>query len=79
MSDAVTYSKVSSEITSIIGQTTALRFLAISAKRGSNQPSVHSQCASKKVITFPLTCFAPERENECLSTNLHNTIFFNDF
>ena len=28
-------------------------FLAISASRGSNQPSVHSQCASRKVITDP--------------------------
>ena len=43
ISEAVTYSNVSSEMTSIIGHTTALRFLAISASKGSNQPSVHSQ------------------------------------
>jgi hypothetical protein len=35
-------------MTSIIGHTTALRFLAISASKGSNQPSVHSQWASEK-------------------------------
>lgn len=59
ISDAVTYSKVSSDITSIIGHTTVFLFSTIRAKRGSNHPSVHSQWASKKVITCPLTCFAP--------------------
>ncbi len=59
ISEAVTYSKVSSEMTSMMGQTTAFRFLAISANRGSSQPSVHSQWASRKVITEPFTCFAP--------------------
>ena len=43
MSEAVMYSKVSSEMTSMTGQTTAFLFLAISARRGSSQPSVHSQ------------------------------------
>ena len=59
MSDAVTYSKVSSDITSMIGQTTAFLLRAISFSKGSNQPSVHSQCASRKVIVFPLTSLAP--------------------
>merc|ERR1719150_940495 len=36
------YSKVSSEMTSMTGQTTAFLFLAISARRGSSQPSEHS-------------------------------------
>lgn len=53
------YSKVSSLITSMIGQTTVCRSFAILDSSGSNQPSVHSQCASRNVITWPLTCFAP--------------------
>lgn len=32
---------------------------AILANRGSSQPSVHSQCESKKVKTFPLASSAP--------------------
>lgn len=52
-SDAVTYSKVSSDMTSMIGQTTVVRSTAIRASRGSSQPSVHSQWASKNVITWP--------------------------
>ena len=59
MSDAVTYSKVSSDITSMIGQTTAFRLSAISFSKGSSHPSVHSQCASRNVIVFPLTSLAP--------------------
>lgn len=59
MSEAVIYSKVSSEITSMIGQTTVFLFSTILANRGSNHPSVHSQWASKKVMTSPLTCLAP--------------------
>jgi hypothetical protein len=35
MSEAVTYSKVSSEMTSMMGHTTAFRFLDISARSGS--------------------------------------------
>lgn len=34
-------------------------FNTILAKRGSSQPSAHSQCASRNVITSPLTCLAP--------------------
>lgn len=34
-------------------------FSTILAKSGSSQPSAHSQCASKKVITSPFTCLAP--------------------
>ena len=70
MSEAVTYSNVSSEMTSMMGQTTALRLLTISARRGSSHPSVHSQCASRKVSTLPLACLAPnsleriEHQNE---------------
>ena len=60
MSEAVTYSKLSSEMTSMIGHTTAFRFTAISASSGSSQPSVHSQWASRKVITEPFTFFAPK-------------------
>ena len=59
MSDAVTYSKVSSDITSMMGQTTALRLSAISFSKGSNHPSVHSQCASRNVIVLPFTSLAP--------------------
>ena len=59
MSEAVTYSNVSSEMTSMMGQTTARRLLTISARRGSSHPSVHSQCASRKVSTLPLACLAP--------------------
>ena len=43
ISEAVTYSNVSSEITSMMGQTTARLLLTISARRGSSHPSVHSQ------------------------------------
>merc|ERR1719266_1273388 len=53
------YSKLSSEITSITGHTTAFRLAAISASSGSSHPSVHSQCASKKVITAPFAALAP--------------------
>lgn len=60
ISEAVIYSKDSSEITSIIGHTTVFLFSTILAKRGSSQPSVHSQWASKKVITWPVTCWAPK-------------------
>ena len=59
MSEAVTYSKVSSDITSMIGHTTAFLFRAISFNKGSSHPSVHSQCASRNVIVFPLTSLAP--------------------
>lgn len=59
MSLAVIYSNVSSLITSIIGQTTVDRFSTILANKGSSQPSVHSQWASRKVITCPFTCLAP--------------------
>ena len=34
-------------------------FFAISDRRGSSHPSVHSQWASRNVMTDPLTCFAP--------------------
>lgn len=40
-SDAVTYSKVSSLMTSIIGHTTVRRSNTIRESSGSNQPSVH--------------------------------------
>lgn len=59
MSLAGIYSKVSSLMTSMIGQTTVCLSLAILESNGSNHPSVHSQCASRNVITCPLTCFAP--------------------
>lgn len=39
ISEAVIYSNVSSDITSIIGQTTVFRSAAIRAKSGSNHPS----------------------------------------
>lgn len=34
-------------------------FSATRANRGSSQPSVHSQWASRKVMTSPLTSLAP--------------------
>lgn len=53
MSEAVTYSKLLSEMTSMIGQTTDFLSMAISWSRGSSQPSVHSQWASRNVSTLP--------------------------
>lgn len=53
------YSKVSSLITSMMGQTTVVLSSAILDSKGSSQPSVHSQWASRNVITCPVTCFAP--------------------
>ena len=38
---------------------TSLNHSPISAKSGSSHPSVHSQCASKKVITAPFAALAP--------------------
>lgn len=52
ISEAVMYSKESSDITSMIGHATVFLLSAILANRGSSQPSVHSQWASRKVITF---------------------------
>lgn len=61
MSEAVMYSNVSSDMTSMIGQTTVFLSCAILDRSGSSHPSVHSQCASRKVMTCPLTCCAPRR------------------
>jgi hypothetical protein len=61
MSDAVMYSNVSSEMTSMMGQTTVFLSWTIRERSGSSQPSVHSQWASRNVMTWPLTCFAPRR------------------
>lgn len=60
-SDAVTYSNVSSLMTSMMGHTTVRRSIAILASSGSSHPSVHSQWASRNVITCPLTFAAPMR------------------
>uniref|UniRef100_A0A6B0ULI0 Putative secreted protein n=1 Tax=Ixodes ricinus TaxID=34613 RepID=A0A6B0ULI0_IXORI len=44
---------------SMTGQTTLVLSSAILARRGSSQPLVHSQWASRNVSTFPLACAAP--------------------
>ena len=59
MSEATTYWKVSSEMTSMMGQTTVLLSLATSVRSGSNQPSVHSTWESRNVRTDPVAAFAP--------------------
>ena len=44
---------------SITGQTTAVDFSAMRANRGSNQPAVTSQWASRKTNTLPVAFSAP--------------------
>lgn len=59
MSEAGMYSKFSSLMTSMMGQTTLVRSSTILAIKGSNHPTVHSQWASRKVMTWPLDSAAP--------------------
>ena len=53
MVSAPEYSKVSQLITSREGIVTAVLSLAMGSNKGSSQPGVGSQCASKKRRTSP--------------------------
>ena len=60
-SEPVRNSKVSSEITSIIGQMTFVRSFLISYKSGSSQPGEASMWASRNVKIFPEAFSAPTK------------------
>lgn len=48
------------------------------ASRGSNHPSEHSQCASKKVRTSPEAMFAPRRRARIRPVRLADRIIFTE-
>lgn len=59
LTPAALYSNVSSSMMSMVGLGTAYRLIATRANSGGNQPSAHSQWASRKVIVCPIALAAP--------------------